>query len=300
MTIAVAKAAVAKLKKNNAQQLTVKKQLSITLDSFVMRLFNTTVIADAIELKYYNRFIKPFIGSMNIVEIRSVHIEKIFQFLSQQAPLSSFKIVYDLLFELFTHAISKRRIRVNPLLSINLSYNYENEYTRFLKEKIAEIYDVIQIVFKDEPLTKSFFLFLFNGKKRDDILNLRWELINFNANTYRIRSNRPNSHFLQPAIKKELFKIRKQHGLIYHNDIDIENPILSIEEQSFKINRYIPDFNIDSFEYIIEELHERQAFDTNILVNNSVQENIQTRNINQLQRSRPKTIKAKKNIGNIN
>jgi len=257
--LSVARAALSKLKVQH-KQVTILNHF--TLDRYVKEIFKLTSIASLVQMRYYENGVKQKLGDKDISIITPENIKELFDNMREQRDfkLSTFRITFDFLNLIFDAAYKKNIIKLNPCEALNIEFIRENEYIKSVKDKIHEIYNVISVVFKDDPLSQSFFLFLLNGKKMKKILTLRWEYIDFENNSYRLNPKKYKSHYLHPAIKEELLKVRKKSGLIYENDFDIETPILSVEEQSFKVNEYIPDFNIEILEFLVEELHERQTY----------------------------------------
>lgn len=291
LAIAVAKAAVFKLR-NKSSQLATKELFSF--NSFVAKSYDDKVLENLIKLKYYQSHAKPIIGNLSVHEIKLFHFREIFSKLVQKDKrYSSFKILYDFLYETFNMLLIQKQIKFNPLAAGDLGYDLDKQYLTFLKDKISEAYNVVNLVFKENPLVLSFFLFILNGKKKEEILKLQWELIDFEFDAYRIDRRKPKRHFLHPAVKEQLLKVRKTNGLVYQNEIDMDQPMVTIDEQSFKINQYIPDFSLEVFEDMLEDYHERQSFVQQSQNFSQPQNNIQISN----KAAKPKIIKAKRNFG---
>lgn len=258
MKISVAKGIVTR-EKNKYQKISVRKEL--TLDRFIQNEFKDETIAGLVELRYYKNYLQNYLGFKNLKLITPTDIENTFK--EQQKfgfKLSTYKITSSFIIKVFEKAIEKKILLKNPCHFIDFEFIKESEYIKFIQDKISEIYNVVNIIFEKDPLVLSFYLFLLKGKKKEQIIELRWELIDFENNTFRLNRFKSKTHYLYPAIKDELLKVYKRAGLVYENDIDINNPTLTIEEESYKINNYIPDFSIESLEILVDELQERQPF----------------------------------------
>lgn len=263
MKISVAKATLGK-EKAKRKQMIVRGELKLSI--FVKKNFACDEISDFIVLRYYEKHIKPYLGEMQIDKIQSKDIEHMIKSqIDKEFNLSTFKIVTEFLIKIFELAVDKKIISYNPTREIEFHYIEEKEYIKVLQDKLSEIYNVVTIVFSKDPLITSFFLFLFNGKSAKQLNNLKWELIDFETNSYRFKKEKMKRNYLHPAIKDELLKVRKEYGPVYQSDIELDGEIQSsISEKSYKINQYIPDFSIKSLENLVEELRERKSFEEEV------------------------------------
>lgn len=290
MRISVAKASLLKEKNKNKQL--VKKE-KVTFDDFIVNHVGFHDIADLIEQRYYKKYIKNYLGDLPIDFITVEDIKNIFNQQQNNFRLSVYKITANFLIRVFDFAVKKSFIVNNPCKYIDFKYAKEKQYRQLIQNKITEIYDVVNIIFHNKPLVLSFFLFLINGKKKKKILNLKWELIDFENNNYRLVKNKNKKYYLHPAIKEELLKVKKQYGYLYQNDIDSNKDIKipTISEESYKISDYIPEFSIKLLELLVEEFKERQIFGEEINLD------AELRNFKLKQIPQKKIIKPKLNIG---
>ncbi|MCK5293263.1 MAG: hypothetical protein KAJ49_01330 [Arcobacteraceae bacterium] len=260
MKLAVAKTTVSKLK-NEQKQLIISNAI-FTFDILVNKAYKLTQKANFVEIDYYEKYIKSFIGKKDIKEINSFDIKEIFDYQYDNGfKLSSLSITFDFLNSMLGLAILSDLIMENPCNSFNIQVIKENTYIKTIKDKLNEIYNVAAIVFKDEPLYLAFILFILHGRRKKDMFILRWELIDFEHNRLKIKSNRRKHYYLHPSIKEELLKVKKSYGFIYKSEIEvIDEPVESIKEQFYRLNQYIPDFSLTNMEYLVEQLQERQVF----------------------------------------
>ena len=260
MKLAVAKVAVTKLK-NEQKQLVINNSI-FTFDKLVSQSYKLNHKSNFVEIDYYEKYIKTFIGDKDLKEINSFDIKKIFDYQYQNGfTLSTLKITFDFLNSILNLALRSDLISENPCNSINIQMIQENTYIKTIKDKLNETYNVSCIIFKDEPLYLAFILFLLHGKRKKDLLLLRWELIDFDNNNFTVKPTKKKYHYLHPTIKEELLRVKKSYGFIYQDDIEINEKVtIDIKEQFNKINKYIPDFSINNMEYLVEQLQERQVF----------------------------------------
>lgn len=265
MKIAVAKAALSKIK-TQSKQLVLNGD-AIVFDLIVRKLYSSTDAAQEIELKYYDNYVKRFIGNKNIILVTPEDIEDILEYVKRTSEkFSSFVIVSNFISKVFVYALNKGYIVRNPMKYVNIDSERIDSLSKYLKDKISEVYNVVNIEFKDEPIVLAFYLLIFNGKAIKHILKLKWEMINFNENYYKVKRTKLKSHYLHPAVKEELLKAREQEGFIFKES---DETFDKFKEISFRINKYIPDFSLSKLEYFVGELKERESFNSNSFKNES-------------------------------
>ncbi|MEA3384550.1 MAG: phage integrase SAM-like domain-containing protein [Campylobacterota bacterium] len=260
MKVAVAKTAVSKLKSEH-KQIVVKKEI-ITFDLLVTKSYRLDHKASFVQIEYYEKYIKEFIGSKNILKINSFDLKKVFDYqYSNGFKLSTLLITFDFLKVVFNTAMNQKIITDNPCRYINIQTILDNTYTKTIKDKLNEIYNTATIIFKDEPLYLAFILFLLHGKRKKDIYLLMWELIDFKNDSFLVKPGKKKYHYLHPTIKEELLKVKRESGFLYKSEIEVNsNNVEDIKNHFKKINKYIPDFSINHMEYLVEQLQERQVF----------------------------------------
>ncbi|MEA2051178.1 MAG: phage integrase SAM-like domain-containing protein [Campylobacterota bacterium] len=295
MKLAVAKTTVSKLKAKH-KQLIIKNPI-LTFDSFIQKSYSLTQKSNFVQIDYYEKYIKRFIGLMEVSEINHFEIKKIFDFqYYKNLKLSTLKITYSFLHEIFSLAVKRNIIKVNPCNSFNINVIQENIYLKTIKEKLNEIYNVSSIVFQNQPSYLAFILFILHGRRKKDIMNLRWELIDFDNNSFVLKVSKKKNHYLHPTIKEELLKVRKKFGFIYHENIElVEINSVDIRQEFAKINNYIPEFSISNMEYLVEQLQERQVFGEDISIYSSEKDS--SPHSEQKLIAKSKIIKPKLNIG---
>ena len=210
---------------------------------------------------YVDRHLVPYFKDLNlsIQEITAGHIYDYIQYLSNdgsrkdnkpggQAPTSIRKIV-GILKQAFDYAVLCGDIKFNPVAQAPLPKkdNKKNERQVFLTAEDAQkMLDAI----KNEEIAPIIFVTLYYGLRRSEALGLRWQAVDFEANTLTInhtviggcrnviRKDTTKSYCsrrtyqLLPDIKDLLLKLKerqeeykKRFGVCYHdNDYIFKHP----------------------------------------------------------------------------
>jgi len=95
--------------------------------------------------------------------------------------------------------------------------------------------------YKDEPFYKALFLFGFTGRRKSEILNLKWENIDLNGDYYWIEDtkNGEKQRYPLPAmVKVALLGIKDDHsGLVFKSPIT-GKAIVNIDRQMRQIRKH--------------------------------------------------------------
>jgi len=199
------------------------------------------------KINHYNNYITKILGKKKVQSIKQMHIK---QCIKAQEDLGlkprTIKTTLEILNPLFKEAIANRLIDFNPCTGIIIKLPKTKKIVANASEQLLEIFQAINEVFKDNPLYKSLYLFALQGRRKSEILNLKWENIDFNKNTYLIEDTKNGEHqiFSLPGyIKDLLLEFRESSGYVYMSPI-LNKPLGNIEKQTKKIKELIPKFTL--------------------------------------------------------
>ena len=86
---------------------------------------------------------------------------------------------------MFEHAIDKKYITVNPMERLKApKYKNERNFT-VSEEKQKKLYKAL-MTYKEDKF-RAIFMFLLNGRRKNEILTLTWKDVNFDTDTYTIQ-----------------------------------------------------------------------------------------------------------------
>lgn len=172
--------------------------------------------------KAYDKF---KIGSMKIDGIRPLHIEKITSKMATEHHLSprTQKSILEILSPLFNFAMRNKYMSENPAQDITIKIPSQKKIVTNATELFKRVYVGITDYYKDEPFYKALFLFGFTGRRKSEILKLKWENIDLNGDYYWIEDtkNGEQQRYPLPAMVKValLEMATDKMGLVFKSPI---------------------------------------------------------------------------------
>lgn len=220
----------------------------ITLDQFIEKFFSHMPDGKykSIRKSHYERYVSPFCGSKKVVDIRQMHIKNSIQ--AQEAhglAARTVKQTLEVLNPAFKSAIANRLISFNPCDGIKIKLPKTKKIVTAAKEKLKEIYKAIYDVYGDDPFYLSLFLFALQGRRRGEILTLKWEDVNMQESYYVLRNTKNNEEqkiFLPEIIKENLLKLPLINEWVFYSRIS-GGHIQDIRKATDKLKRVLNDDN---------------------------------------------------------
>jgi integrase len=133
----------------------------------------------------YKKWIEPEIGQYEVKKITTVDIQNIInKILKQGLKPRTALTIKQILRPIFNHAIDIGLVEINPTLKINIpSFDNTINFT-LTDEKRIKLYDEIK---KYEPYKyRGIMLFLYFGRRLNEVLTLQWSSVDFEQNLYTI------------------------------------------------------------------------------------------------------------------
>ena len=133
----------------------------------------------------YNKWIKKSLGAIQIQNIKTSDIQKIVnKMLKEGKKPRTAQSIKQILRPLFNYAIDLEIIQVNPAVKVNIP-SFDNTVNFELSEdKRAALYQAI--LEYPYPKYKGIMLFLYFGRRLNEVLTLQWQNIHFSQMTYTI------------------------------------------------------------------------------------------------------------------
>lgn len=133
--------------------------------------------------KTYLKWIKPAIGKLEIKKITAIDIQIIINKMLKigKAPRTA-QSIKQITRAVFNYAIDQDIVAINPAVKVDIP-SFDNSVNFELsKEKRIELYGKIK---EYEPLKyRGIMLFLYFGRRLNEVLTLKWANINFDTKTY--------------------------------------------------------------------------------------------------------------------
>ena len=172
----------------------------------------------------YKRYIQKPLGKKAIENIKPMQIKKIINAMDKQglSPRTQ-KSILEVLKPLFKFALENKMIKEIPTTFINVKIPNQKKIVTNATELFNKVYQGITTLYKDEPFYQALFLFGFSGRRKSEILNLRWENIDFTNNYYWITDTKNDDNQKYPLadmIKPLLLTFKENKGLVFPSPIN--------------------------------------------------------------------------------
>ncbi|MCT7603815.1 site-specific integrase [Aliarcobacter butzleri] len=243
---------------------------NIKLDTFAEmhfdKLENTTWTTT--KKKHYYNYISKALGNKKVVDIKQMHIKEV---IKQQEALNlaprTIKTTLEILNPIFKEAIANRLIDFNPCIGISIKLKKTKKLVLDATNQLEEILKAIYYIFGNNPFYLSFYLFAMQGRRKSEILKLKWENIDFNNNKFLILDTKNGEHqmFALPFnIKDELLKFKNDYGYVYESSIK-DTHIANVEKQTNKIKKIIPSFTLHYMRNVVVSAMAEQGISATLM-----------------------------------
>ena len=200
---------------------------------------------------HYEKYIQPVIGKMPITKVAPTHISTIAastKHLSNSTRQKSMAILVPI----FNVAIDEELIQFSPIKKIHKVKRKQIEEKKIVTNaeiKYREVHKAINSVFADNHKIRALFLFGFNGRRKTEVLHLKWSDIDMANNQYTIRGvnskvNTDMTFSLPADVKEALLQCEHYGEYIFCSDRDPSKPISEIREHVEKVRAVtVPEYN---------------------------------------------------------
>lgn len=191
---------------------------NITLDKYIQKYFE--LLADTkwarTQKQYYENHIFNILGKKKLKEIKPLHLKEMTKIIEKKGlSIRTVKVSIEILSPVFNDAINNRIIDFNPTRSIKIKRPVTKKIVSNASDELKNIITAIYKVYHNDSFSRTLFLFALQGRRRAEILNLKWEDIDFENNYYILRKTKNNEEqkiFLPESIKENLLEFYKLNG----------------------------------------------------------------------------------------
>ena len=265
-------------KKHGTTESIISEDIKVNM--FVEQYFRTMEVSTSYsgdkwrgEIKsYYKRYISKEIGTMQVKDVRQLHIKNIILKVHNIGlSARSQKTTLEILNPIFKSAIANRVILYNPCDGITVTRPKTKKKVQNPSILLKEIYNAIVTIFKDDMYFQALFLFALQGRRKSEILTLKWENIDFDNNQYTlpITKNGEEQTFMLPdSIALLLLGLQSNNQIyVFESPIDSSKHIQNIKAQTNKLKKALnnPQFGVHYLRNVVVSAMAEQGVNTTYL-----------------------------------
>jgi len=242
---------------------------SITLDELMTKHFELQPDTNYTKTRksHYDRYVSGVCGKKKVVELRQLHIR---ESIKQQEDLGlsprTIKQTLEVLAPALKNAIANRLISFNPLDGIKIKLPPTKKIVLGASEELTKIHKAIFEEYGNDPFYLALFLFALQGRRKGEIITLKWENIDMVNSYYVLRNTKNNEEqkiYLPDIIKESLIKLPHLSEWVFHSAITGSH-VTDIRRATNKLKKRLGDknFGIHYLRNVIVSAMSEQGFDS--------------------------------------
>lgn len=207
--------------------------------------------------RHFEKYLKKCIGKKRLNEVIAMHIKECMakQEREGMAP-RTVNTTLEILRPMFKDAAINRLIEFSPCDGLKVKLPKTKKIVTDASLRLSEIYAVIMDEFSGDPFYRALYLFALMGRRKGEILNLRWEDVSF-SHGYVVLSDTKNDEiqkmFLPDIIKESLLEFydNEKTGWVFVSPFDPKEHISNIEKTTMRIKKRLPFFTLHYLRNVI-------------------------------------------------
>lgn len=195
---------------------------------------------------YYDRKVKHVLGNKKARDVLPMHIQEVVDtnMKAGDSPRTARQTI-EVLSPAFNIARANRIVVFNPCLDVKIKIPKAKKIVVNATDRLTSIYNAIIKLYSDNPYYLSFFLLALQGRRKGEIIKLRWEHISFEYDYYFLdetRNNEEQKIFLPPNVKEALLKFKQKNGWVFESPINSKEHIVDAKRQIAKLKKELGDW----------------------------------------------------------
>lgn len=192
---------------------------------------------------YYDRRVKPKIGKKPARSILQRHIQKLVNenITNGDSPRTA-KQAIEVLSPAFNLAEANQITAHNPCRKVKISIPPSKKIVVNASERLKTIYNAIMSLYKYDSYYRAFFLLALQGRRKSEVMNLKWEYISFNHDYYVLPNTKNGEEqkiYLPPNVKECLEDFKKEYGWVFESPIIPGKRLSDAKKQTAKLKKIV-------------------------------------------------------------
>ena len=192
---------------------------------------------------YFDRRVKKRLGKKKAKDILPMHIQKVINdnIKDGDSPRTA-KQAIEVLSPAFNIARANRIVDYNPCLDVKITLPKAKKIVVNATQRLTDIYKAIINLYSDDPYYRAFFLLALQGRRKGEIINLRWEDISFEYDYYFLSETKNDEEqkvFLPPNVKEALSIFRQKQGWVFESPINKGERLSDAKRQTAKLKQIL-------------------------------------------------------------
>ncbi|WP_084275217.1 site-specific integrase [Nitratiruptor tergarcus] len=126
--------------------------------------------------RFFDNHIQPHIGSRRAIDLKPFEVRKIIAKMDADGYSKAHQAkVKRILNPMYKFAIENDILIKNPIERIIIKVPLQRKTITNAAQKFIAVYDAIKSIYKDDPYYQAIFLFGLFGRRKNEVLHLKWE-----------------------------------------------------------------------------------------------------------------------------
>jgi len=240
----------------------------ITVDQLFKLYMDQTTVSERWrydQKRFYTNHISPYIGTRRAYDVKPFEIKRIISDMDKKGYAKEYQVrVKRILEPMYKFAILNDILKDNPLEKIHIKVPTRRKTITNPGEKFVRLYTTITTLFRNDPYYQAIFLFGLFGRRKNEVLHLRWEDVDLINGYYWIQKTKAGvkqRYKLPPIILDLLVNIPdEKSSYIFKSPLKPDQPITEIKRQIKKVREAsgIEDYNFHRMrDILVSALYER-------------------------------------------